>query len=121
VEGPANGEVLNLDGTRDKQKGGLNMGSIKILDPVAVGKPMPEITARASRGLEELNGKVIGMISNEWRCVKIMLRDLAETLMEIQKVANTSVYPVEASKPAPKAVLDKATQENDAIIVAMAN
>lgn len=97
------------------------MGSIKIYDPVAAAKPENEIKFTASSGLDKLNGKVIGIISNEWRCVKIMMKDLSKMLIESQKVADFSIYPVEASKQAPKEVLDKAAQNSDAIIIAMAN
>jgi hypothetical protein len=97
------------------------MGSIKIYDPVAMAKPETKIRFTASSGLDKLNGKVIGIISNEWRCVKIMMKDLSKNLIKSQNVADFFIYPVEASKQAPKEVLDKAAQKSDAIIIAMAN
>ena len=97
------------------------METIKIFDPVAAPSLGPEAITGPPEALGSLSGKVIGMISNEWRCVKIMLTYLAQELTNEHKVARTPKYPVEASMPAPKTILDEAAQKSDAVIVAMAN
>ena len=93
------------------------MGKIEIYEPDASVKTDLFISA----SLQSIQGKRIGLISNEWRCVKIMLRDITEKLIREEGVAGTQKYPVEASMPAPPETLDKAAENSEAIIVAMAN
>lgn len=93
------------------------MEKIKILDPVAVN----QTSSLAAVPYQKIEGKSIGIISNEWRCVRIMLREIEQALTRKHGVKKVTTYPVEASMPAPKATLDQARRESDAIIVAMAN
>lgn len=94
------------------------MGTIRILEPVA---ERAMVAQEGLRELESLEGAVIGLISNEWRCVKIMHRHLERVLSERFGVKAIFKEAVEASLAAPQGLLDRVGERSDAVIVAMAN
>lgn len=94
------------------------MGTIRILEPVA---ERAVVAREALRELESLEGAVIGLISNEWRCVKIMHRHLERVLSERFGIKAMFKEAVEASLAGPQDLLDRVAERSDAVIVAMAN
>ncbi|MCH9037216.1 MAG: alpha/beta hydrolase [Chloroflexi bacterium] len=80
------------------------MGTIRILEPVA---ERAVVAQEGLRELESLEGAVIGLISNEWRCVKIMHRHLERVLSERFGVKAIFKEVVEASLAAPQGLLDR--------------
>ncbi|MEE8433646.1 MAG: hypothetical protein V3S64_02555 [bacterium] len=93
-------------------------GTIRILEPVARGTAL---AAGTLQGIDSLKGKTVGLLSNEWRCVKILFEHMADVLTSQFGAADVFKEKVELSLAGPDALLDDVAQRTDAVIVAMAN
>ena len=94
------------------------MKNIKILDPIADRLPVPvEDVARIDR----IRDRVVGLISNEWRCVRIMFPHISEILVQKEGAARTFVTRVDVAGATPPKILDDVARQSDAAIVAIAH
>ena len=93
-------------------------GTIRILEPVARGAALAEGTLRR---IDSLRGKTVGLLSNEWRCVKILFDHMPDLLTSQYGAAGVFKEKVELSLAGPDALLDDVAHRTDAVIVAMAN
>lgn len=94
------------------------MGTIRILDPTVHQAALPEGTLQ---GIPSLEGKTVGLLSNEWRCVKILFDHLPQVLAERYGAAGAFKETVELSLAGAPELLDDVGRRADAAIVAMAN
>ena len=92
--------------------------TIRILEPVARGAALAEGTLQS---IDSLKGRTIGLLSNEWRCVKILFDHLPGLLTSQFGAAGAFKEKVELSLAGPDALLDDVARRGDAVIVAMAN
>ena len=92
--------------------------TIRILEPVARGNALAEGTLQS---IDSLKGKTVGLLSNEWRCVKILFQHMPGLLTSRFGAAGAFKEKVELSLAGPDALLDDVAQRADAVIVAMAN
>lgn len=92
--------------------------TIRILEPVARSTALAEGTLR---GVESLRGKTVGLLSNEWRCVKILFEHLPGLLKTRYGAAGAFKEKVELSLAGPDELLDDVARRSDTVIVAMAN
>ena len=93
-------------------------GTIRILEPVARGAAL---AAGTLQGIESLKGKTVGLLSNEWRCVKILFEHMPDVLTSQFGAAEVIKEKVELSLAGPEELLDDVALRTDAVIVAMAN
>ena len=93
-------------------------GTIRILEPVARGSAL---AAGRLQRINSLKGKRVGLLSNEWRCVKILFEHMPGVLTSQFGAAEVFKEKVELSLAGPEELLDDVAQRTDAVIVAMAN
>lgn len=93
-------------------------GTIRILEPVARGRALATGTLQ---GIDSLKGKTVGLLSNEWRCVKILFEYMPGVLTSQFGAADVLKEKVELSLAGPDALLDDVAKRSHAVIVAMAN
>jgi len=94
------------------------MGTLRILEPVTSRSTLAGGTLQA---IDSLQGKTIGMLSNEWRCVKIMFDYLPGALKAHYGARAAFKETIELSLAGPQELLDDVGGRCDAVIVAMAN
>ena len=94
------------------------MGTIRILEPVSRRSMLAEGTLQP---VPSLNGKTVALLSNEWRCVKIMFEFLPDVLKSRFGVTDVVKETVELSLAGAPELLDSVGERSDAAIVAMAN
>ena len=94
------------------------MKTLNILDPVAERQP---VSVDALQRVDRIRDRTVGMISNEWRCVKIMFPYLADMLVQRDGAAGAFITPVEVAGSTPPEILDDVARRSDAAIVAIAH
>lgn len=94
------------------------MATIKILDPTAAAR---EVAAQRLAYLEDLVGKAVGFVSNEWPSLIIIYERLQELLPSRYRVAETFKVTVPVSRAAPEKTLDQVAQRSHAALVGFAN
>ncbi len=94
------------------------METMKIMNPVA---DQPLVTEEILNKIQSLDGVVVGLISNEWRCISIMDDHLAEVLPARYNAAETFKTPVDVVAVTPPEVLDGVAERSGASVVGIAH
>ena len=97
----------------------MHSSKITILEPTAEIK---EHTFEQSLStLDSLQGKVVGILSNEWTSLATLWPKLSDHLKMRYGVAETFKVRVPTTQPAPEVLLDEVATKSDAVIAGMAN
>lgn len=71
--------------------------------------------------VSDLNGKVVGFVSNVWTCLNIIWPRLEELLPTRYRVSNTFITRVPNGTAPPLGLLDEVAGRSDAVIVGLGN
>lgn len=94
------------------------MAIIQILDPTAVAR---EVAAGSLSYVEDVRGKVVGFVSNEWPSLLIIWERLQELLPSRFGVAETFKVTIPVSRAAPEPLLDDVARRSHVALVGFAN